>query len=24
VYFATFIGFWLFLNAIIVDQRKAD
>jgi ABC-2 type transport system permease protein len=24
VYFVTFIGFWLFLNAIIVDQRKAD
>lgn len=24
VYFATFIGFWLFLNAVLVDQRKAD
>ena len=24
IFFATFIGFWLFLNAVIVDQRKAD
>jgi ABC-2 type transport system permease protein len=24
IFFATFIGFWLFLNAVLVDQRKAD
>jgi ABC-2 type transport system permease protein len=24
IYFATFIGFWLFLNTVLVDQRKAD
>ncbi|MGE0225787.1 MAG: ABC transporter permease subunit [Acetobacteraceae bacterium] len=24
VFFATFIGFWLFLNTVLVDQRKAD
>jgi ABC-2 type transport system permease protein len=24
IFFATFIGFWLFLNTVIVDQRKAD
>lgn len=24
IYFASFIGFWLFVNAILVDQRKAD
>jgi ABC-2 type transport system permease protein len=24
IYFATFIGFFLFLNAVLVDQRKAD
>lgn len=24
VYFATFIGFWLFVNAVLVEQRKAD
>ena len=24
VYFASFIGFWLFLNAVIVEHRKAD
>lgn len=24
VYFASFIGFWLFVNAVVVDQRKAD
>jgi ABC-2 type transport system permease protein len=24
VFFATFIGFWLYLNAVLVDQRKAD
>jgi ABC-2 type transport system permease protein len=24
VFFASFIGFWLFLNTVIVDQRKAD
>ena len=23
-FFATFIGFWLFLNAVIIEQRKAD
>jgi ABC-2 type transport system permease protein len=23
-YFAGFIGFWLFLNTVLVDQRKAD
>jgi ABC-2 type transport system permease protein len=23
IFFVTFIGFWLFLNAVIVDQRKA-
>ena len=24
IFFATFIGFWLFLNAVIIEQRKAD
>jgi ABC-2 type transport system permease protein len=24
VFFATFIGFWLFLTTLLVDQRKAD
>ena len=24
VFFASFIGFWLFLNPVLVDQRKAD
>lgn len=24
VYFASFIGFWLFLNTVIVEHRKAD
>jgi ABC-2 type transport system permease protein len=24
IFFATFIAFWLFLNAVIVEQRKAD
>jgi gliding motility-associated transport system permease protein len=24
IFFITFIGFWLFLNAVIVEQRKAD
>jgi ABC-2 type transport system permease protein len=24
IYFSTFIGFWLFLNTVLVDQRKAD
>ena len=24
VYFASFIGFWLFLTTVLVDQRKAD
>jgi ABC-2 type transport system permease protein len=24
VFFASFIGFWLFVNTVIVDQRKAD
>lgn len=24
IYFASFIGFWLFLNSVIVEQRKAD
>ncbi len=24
IYFASFIGFWLFLNTVLVDQRKAD
>ena len=24
IFFVTFIGFWLFLNAVIVEQRKAD
>jgi ABC-2 type transport system permease protein len=24
VFFATFIGFWLFVNTVLVDQRKAD
>jgi ABC-2 type transport system permease protein len=24
IYFASFIGFWLFLNAVIVEHRKAD
>lgn len=24
VYFVTFIGFWLFLNTVLVEQRKAD
>jgi ABC-2 type transport system permease protein len=24
IYFASFIGFWLFVNTVLVDQRKAD
>ena len=24
VYFASFIGFWLYLNTVIVEHRKAD
>ena len=24
VYFISFMGFWLFVNAVIVDLRKAD
>ncbi|HYF06583.1 MAG TPA: ABC transporter permease [Acetobacteraceae bacterium] len=24
IYFASFIAFWLFVNAVIVDQRKTD
>ena len=24
VYFASFIGFWLFVNAVVLDLRKAD
>jgi ABC-2 type transport system permease protein len=24
IFFATFIGFWLFLNTVLVEQRKAD
>lgn len=24
VFFASFIGFWLFLNTVLVEQRKAD
>jgi len=24
IYFATFVAFWLFLNTVLVDQRKAD
>lgn len=24
VFFVTFIGFWLFLNTVLVEQRKAD
>jgi ABC-2 type transport system permease protein len=24
IFFATFIGFWLYLNAVLVEQRKAD
>jgi len=24
IYFASFIGFWLFLNTVLVEQRKAD
>jgi len=24
IFFASFIGFWLFLNVIVVDHRKAD
>ncbi len=24
IFFVTFIGFWLFLNTVIVEQRKAD
>jgi len=24
IFFASFIGFWLFLNAVLVDLRKAD
>jgi len=24
VFFVTFIGFWLYLNAVLVEQRKAD
>jgi ABC-2 type transport system permease protein len=24
IFFASFIGFWLYVNAVLVDQRKAD
>jgi ABC-2 type transport system permease protein len=24
VFFASFIGFWLFLNTVIIEHRKAD
>lgn len=24
IYFVTFVAFWLFLNTVLVDQRKAD
>jgi gliding motility-associated transport system permease protein len=24
IFFVTFIGFWLFVNTVLVDQRKAD
>jgi ABC-2 type transport system permease protein len=24
IFFVTFIGFWLYLNAVLVEQRKAD
>lgn len=24
IFFATFIGFWLYLNTVLVEQRKAD
>jgi len=24
IYFASFIGFWLYLNTVIVEHRKAD
>jgi len=24
VFFASFIGFWLFVNAVVLDHRKAD
>jgi len=24
IFFASFIGFWLFLNTVLVEQRKAD
>ena len=24
IFFATFIGFWLFLNTVIVEHRKTD
>ena len=24
IFFASFIGFWLFLNAVLIEQRKAD
>ena len=24
IFFITFIGFWLFLNTVLVDQRQAD
>ena len=24
IFFATFIGFWLYLNAVLVEQFKAD
>jgi ABC-2 type transport system permease protein len=24
IYFASFIGFWLFVNTVIIDHRKAD
>jgi ABC-2 type transport system permease protein len=24
IFFASFIGFWLFLNAVVLDHRKAD
>jgi ABC-2 type transport system permease protein len=24
VFFVSFIGFWLFVNAVVLDHRKAD
>jgi ABC-2 type transport system permease protein len=24
IFFASFIGFWLFVNTVIIDHRKAD